>query len=128
MEDESGFTLIEVLVVMVIIGVLLVIAVPAFLGFRDKAEKSAGAADVREAVPSAEAYYLDNNQSYAGISIAALKSYDPGLSSAVLSASGGPTKYCLSANVGRWYAHVVGPGGLVVPDDSSDFCSSWLPS
>jgi len=113
---------------MVIIGVLLVIAVPAFLGFRNTAEKGAGAANVREAVPSAEAYYSDNNQSYAGITIAALKSYDSGLGNAVLTVSGGPTKYCLSGHVGTWYAHVVGPGGTVVPDDSSDFCSSWTPS
>ena len=127
-QEESGFTLIEVLVVLVIIGVLIVIAVPAYLGFRDKAEQRAGAADVREAVPSTEAYFMDNSHSYVGIGIAGLKSYDSGLSSAVLTVSGGPTKYCISSHVGSWYAHVVGPAGTVVPNDSADFCSSWPPS
>jgi prepilin-type N-terminal cleavage/methylation domain-containing protein len=128
MSDERGFTLIELLVVMIIIGVLLGFAVPAYLGFKDKAQKAAGAADVREAVPSAEAYYGDNNYSYAGLSVATLKSYDSGLSSQIVTVAAGPTHYCISSHVGTWYSHVVGPGGTVVPDDSSDFCAGWTPS
>ena len=125
--EESGFTLIELLVVLIIIGVLLAIAVPSYLGFKDKAQKTAAAADVREAEPSAEAFYSDNN-TYAGISKAALTTYDSGLSPDLQTVSGGATKYCVSAKNGSWYAHVVGPGGTITQGEATDFCATWVAS
>lgn len=54
--DSAGFTLIEVLIVVVILGILAAIVVPGYSGFSGDAEKNAFLADVRSFIGSAEYY------------------------------------------------------------------------
>ena len=76
--DQSGFTLIELLVVILIIGILAAIAIPAFLGQREKAQDSEAKSAVRVAASAAKSYYTDD-QTYVGMTVARLQAIEPSL-------------------------------------------------
>jgi type IV pilus assembly protein PilA len=64
-EGQKGFSLIELLVVILIIGVLAAIALPAFLGQRSKGQDSSAKSAARNLVSAIESFYA-SNKTYVG--------------------------------------------------------------
>lgn len=57
---DEGFTLIELMVVVLIIAVLVAIAIPSFLGFRARAQDRSAQADLRNVLLSEKAEWTDS--------------------------------------------------------------------
>ena len=56
---KEGFTLIELMIVIAIIGILAAIAIPQFSAYRTRSYNSSAQADVRNLATAQEAYYVD---------------------------------------------------------------------
>ena len=65
LSNKKGFTLIELLIVVVIIGILAAIAIPKFANTKEKAYVASMKSDLRNLVTAQEAYFGDNNSTYA---------------------------------------------------------------
>ncbi len=63
---EKGFTLIELMIVVAIIGILAAIAIPQFAAYRVRAFNSAAESDLRNIMTSQEAAYADS-QAYVAV-------------------------------------------------------------
>jgi len=112
--DNKGFTLIELMIVIAIIGILAAIAVPMFDSYRKKGYNSGAVWDIKNAASAQEAYYVDF-RTYTS-SLSRLNGY--GLSSTedvTLSVSGNNEAYTLVSYHGKGdktYT-LTGPGGVL---------------
>jgi len=81
--SEDGFTLIELMVVLLILAILLAIAIPTFLGVTKSANDRAAQSNLNTAMLNAKAAYQSNSQSYGApntVNSTVLKAAEPGLS------------------------------------------------
>ncbi len=153
LRDERGFTLLELLIVAVILGILVAVAVPAYLQFQDDAYQVTAKSNVKALITASELYGEDNfpgstrdpdsavstsDAGYQGMTVAELKaSYDSGLAPGTYVNHSGTdaaavtrratldaSHFCVYATAGRWYAYQLNPTGpLTTTTVGSAVCS-----
>lgn len=133
LDGQEGFTLVELMIVLLTLGILLTIAVPSYLSFKDRASKSAAAQNVSQAFRAVQSYNADNfpgskndpdgvstDTGFTGISLSSLATkYDASIDAAPTSVfvvnpvgfTGSATDFCLTATIGRWVAAQHGLNG-----------------
>lgn len=115
-KNEKGFTLIELMIVIAIIGILAAIAIPQFSAYRTRSYNSAAQADLRNAATAQEAYQVDNQTYCQTIGTLVGATYGLYTSANVsLSAAATAQTYTITASHSKGDATFVlhGPGGSI---------------
>jgi type IV pilus assembly protein PilA len=115
--NDDGFTLIELMVVVLIIAILLAIAIPTFLGARSKAQDRAAQSNLRNALTAEKTFYVDN-QAYTDNTSSALTNIEPSLTYA----GGGAAP----SVVGTIYVEAFSATSLTLAAKSASGACFWL--
>jgi type IV pilus assembly protein PilA len=76
-QGNEGFTLVELLVVILIIGILAAIAIPAFLSQTSKANDSAAKTQIGTLQTTMEGYAIEHSGSFVGATLTELQKIEP---------------------------------------------------
>lgn len=114
--SEEGFTLIELMIVIAIIGILAAIAIPQFAAYRTRSYNSAAESDVRNIATAQEAYYVDNSTYSNAVTDLTGSSYGyMQTRNVVVAVTGDKTYYAITGynTSGNKTYKLTGPGGTI---------------
>jgi prepilin-type N-terminal cleavage/methylation domain-containing protein len=126
--NQKGFTLIELMIVIAIIGILAAIAIPNFVQYRQRSYNAASQSDMKNMMTTQEAYYVDEStyKDVGSTTGTATVTLGTGTTltlskNVVLEVVGTQTGYTMSAyhTAGNVTWSVAGPGGAVTSTKAS---------
>lgn len=115
---NKGFTLIEIVIVIAIIGILAAIGIPQFSKFRRSSHNALAMSDLKNAITAQEAYYAQNKR-YAGSLERIIDTRDLDISPKVeMIINGNESAYTITSHHpggDKTYSYI-GPGGKIISD------------
>jgi type IV pilus assembly protein PilA len=135
--SDGGFTLTELLIVIVILGVLVAIAIPQFMGQRQKATGAAARSDLRNAATIEESQLADSGAYVSSLSALTAAGFKRSSGVQLGFAANGSNGYCevASANGTYWWFDSTAGGvqsatttALTPPVSANGVCKSSAPA
>ena len=114
-KDSKGFTLIELMIVIAIIGILAAIAIPQFSAYRKRGYNSAAQSDLKNAITAQEAYFVDNQTYTSSTSDLTSYGYQPSANVTLGIVTANQDGYTMTAkhSSGDKTYSISGPGGTI---------------
>jgi len=76
LREEHGFTLVELMVVVLNLAILMAIALPTFAGAMERVRDAAAKASLRTALTAGRAYFVSGNGDYSGAGLTDLTEFE----------------------------------------------------